>query len=214
MNFERLEKKLGYAFSNKGLLQKAFTHSSYANVHGGEDNERMEYLGDAVLALIVTEKQYLSGEFSEGEMTEERQSVVSKDALFECAEELELKEFLRYEGGERNVGKKTVSSLFETVVAAIYLDGGYAAAKLFVLPFVERLKVHKKTNYKQELQEFLQKHGLALPTYLAEKIGKDHAPEFFVTVITEGGKGTGQGSSKKDAEQAAAKDLLGKLLGK
>lgn len=135
MTFElkESEKRIGYTFRNKELLITAFTHSTYANVHGGEDNERLEFLGDSVLQMVVSEALYFRKEkdraLREGEMTVLRQMMVRKEALLDAVERLGLKDFLLIEGGAANVGDKTVSSLFETVTAAIYLDSGYRAAK-------------------------------------------------------------------------------------
>ena len=143
MTFERLEKEIGYTFRDKALLKTAFVHSTYANAHGGEDNERLEFLGDAVLELIVSERLYRMEErgrtASEGEMTEMRQRLVSGSALAAAARRLGLGEYLRFEGGASNVGEMTISSLFEALVAAIYLDpdGGYPAAERFVLENLE-----------------------------------------------------------------------------
>ncbi|MBQ9729693.1 MAG: ribonuclease III [Clostridia bacterium] len=211
IDFSPLERKINYRFSDRTLLETAFTHSSYAKKHGGKDNERMEYLGDAVLELIVSEKQYLSGEKAEGEMTQERQRLVNANALVSVAEELELKTFLRFEGSEKNVGKKTVSDLFETLVAALYLDGGMQAAKNVVLPYLERLKTRSVRNYKKDLQELAQKQGAPLPVYTSSKSGKDHAPVFETTVRALQKTACGVGESKKAAEQNAAKNLLAQL---
>ena len=138
MTFElkESEKRIDYTFRNKELLITAFTHSTYANVHGGEDNERLEFLGDSVLQMVVSEALYFRKEkdrvLREGEMTVLRQMMVRKEALLDAVERLGLKDFLLIEGGAANVGDKTVSSLFETVTAAIYLDSGYRAAKKFI----------------------------------------------------------------------------------
>ncbi|MBQ5930135.1 MAG: ribonuclease III, partial [Clostridia bacterium] len=125
-SYQEIERVLGYTFRDKSLLKEAFTHSTYANIHGGKDNERLEYLGDAVLQLVVTEWQYKDDErANEGELTRERQQLVCGDALDDAVENLNLQKYLLIEGGKANIGKKTVSSIFEAVAAAIYLDGGY-----------------------------------------------------------------------------------------
>ena len=134
--FAEIEEKIGYVFEDKALLKEAFTHSTYANVYGGKDNERMEYLGDAVLQLVVTEWQYSRHKRAEeGVLTRERQKLVCEDALDEAVQALGIQKYLLVSGGRANVGKKTVSSLFETVIAAIYLDSGYAPAKEFILKY-------------------------------------------------------------------------------
>ena len=209
---QEIEEKIGYTFRDKGLLKEAFTHSTYANLHGGRDNERMEYLGDAVLQLVVTDWQYKrDARAEEGELTRQRQKFVCEDALDEAVRDLGLQEYLLVSGGRANVGKKTVSSLFETVIAAIYLDGGYAPAKAFILEH-GRLELQSvPTNYKGALQEFLQGKGEQPPIYQTEKSGKDNAPVFFAKVIALGKQATGEGGSKKEAEQQAAKALLNAL---
>lgn len=207
-----IENKIGYTFTNKSLLEEAFTHSTYANAHGGKDNERLEYLGDAVLQLIVTEWQFLRDRTAqEGELTYERQKLVCEEALDEAVRSLGLKDYLLVEGGRANVGRKTVSSIFETVVAAIYLDGGYDAAKTFILNYGRLEEQLPPKNYKGELQELLQRRGGQVPKYSTVKSGKDNAPVFEATVSALGENATGQGGSKKEAEQAAAKILLDKL---
>ena len=214
MNFPytEIEKTIGYAFQDKTLLKQAFTHSTYANAHGGGDNERLEYLGDAVLQLVVTEWQYKEDENAkEGELTRERQKLVCGDALDDAVENLNLQKYLLIEGGKSNVGKKTVSSLFEAVAAAIYLDGGYEQAKRFILRYAVFQKSQSCQNPKGALQEFLQAQGKALPIYSCEKTGKDNAPVFRCKVTAQGKTAYGEGGSKKQAEQIAAESLLNEL---
>lgn len=209
-----VEKKIGYTFRNKALLETALTHTSYALAFGGADNERLEYLGDAVLQLLVSEKQYFESMQSEGTMTKKRQGLVSKRPLKEAVVQMGLAEHLRYFGGEDNVGEKTVSSLYESVLAAIYLDGGIDAARTFLAahPLTESLE--SGGNFKGDLQEFLQKQGKPLPAYSFEKDGQDNAPIFRCVAMADGEKGRGRGATKRAAEQAAAKDLLEKLKNK
>lgn len=209
---EEIEEKIGYTFQNKALLKEAFTHSTYSNAFGGKDNERMEYLGDAVLQLVVTEWQYLRDKKApEGELTRERQKYVCEGALEDAVRALELQKYLLVSGGRANVGKKTVSSLFETVIAAIYLDGGYTPAKEFILTHGRLEQESIPRNYKGAVQEFLQKKGVEPPRYKTEKSGKDNAPVFKATVFAMGVMACGEGGSKKEAEQEAAKALLENL---
>ena len=204
-----LEEKIGYEFKDKNLLKQAFVHSSYGRMKGIQDNERMEYLGDSVLQLVVTEWQYLRDGSDEGKMTSDRQKLVCEDTLLAEVHELGLEKYLLYSGKlSQNVGKKAVSSLFETLVAAIYLDGGYESVKAFIL---ERMSDRDTTNYKGVLQEFLQGKGESLPVYETVKHGSDNAPVYEATTMALGFKGKGEGKSKKSAEQLAAKDLLEKL---
>lgn len=207
---EEIERKLGYRFQNKNLLRLAFTHSSFVNGTDGESNERLEFLGDAVLELVVSEALYADPErLSEGEMTDLRQKLVSKSALLRVAEKLDLRQYLLVSGGKDNVGAKTVSSLAETVTAAIYLDGGYESAKKFVLSVAE---LSDEANSIGALQEFLQKSGKPLPVYEdVEKSGADNAPLFRCRVRADGKSAEGVGRKKSDARQAAAKTLLRKI---
>ena len=204
-----IEEKIGYVFKDKKLLKQAFVHSSYGRTKGLEDNERMEYLGDSVLQLVVTEWQYLRDGSDEGKMTSDRQKLVCEETLLAEVHELGLEKYLLYTGKlSQNVGKKAVSSLFETLVAAIYLDGGYDVVKKFIL---ERMADRDTTNYKGVLQELLQSRGEPLPVYEPVKYGLDNAPVYEATATALGLVGKGEGRSKKSAEQLSAKDLLEKL---
>ena len=207
--YAEIEQKLGYEFKNKALLKTAFTHSTYANKYGGEDNERMEYLGDSVLQLIITEWQYVNRlGAEEGVLTKERQRLVCEEALDEAIERLQLKEYLLKVGGKANVGKKTVSSLFETVTAAVYLDGGLEKAKDFIIKLGLAHEVTEMKNPKGVLQELLQGRKEALPVYSVRKSGKDNAPVFYCRAEAAGKIATGDGKSKREAEQDAAAKLI------
>ena len=210
-SYEQIETLIGYVFQDKSLLRTAFTHSSYAQQHGGEDNERLEYLGDAVLGFLIAEWQYASSQKSEGDMTKERMRLVSEGALYQTVLGLGLDKYLLYQGGQANVGGKTVSSLYETVIGAIYLDGGLEQANAFLLRHFPKTDV--QVNYKGKLQEYLQDKGYPLPTYQTKKTGKDNAPTFFTTVTAAGKTGEGVGSDKRSSEQSAAKSLLQQLQG-
>ena len=211
--YAEIEEKIGYVFKNKSLLKQAFIHSTYANAFGGEDNERMEYLGDAVLQLVVTEWQYLrKKKASEGVLTRDRQSYVREESLAKAVEALGLEKYLLVSGGSANVGRKTVSSIFETVLAAIYLDDGYQSAKAFVVENAGLDNEFSSVNYKGLAQEYMQKRGEPLPRYETEKTGKDNAPVFTTKVFAMGITANGKGGSKKEAEQSAAKTLMEKLL--
>ena len=204
-----IEKKLGYVFKDKTLLEEAFTHSSYANRYGVPSNERMEYLGDSVLQLVVTEWQYRKDkQATEGLLTKIRQKLVCKDALESAVDGLEIYPYLLYSGKVENVGDKSKSSLFEAVVAAIYLDGGYKAATKFILAH-GNLRLDKgEENPKGELKEFLEKRGEKEPLYESQKSGKDNAPIFKCRASALGKEAFGSGKSKKEAEQTAAARLL------
>lgn len=199
------EEALGYRFKDKKLLLCCFTHKSYSNVKGGENNERLEFLGDAVLQLAVTEELYLDISADEGRMTELRKQYVSKPALERAEGRAGLMRFLRYSGGEENVGGKTASNLFEAAVAGIYLDGGMEEAKKFLARYLKEIE---PDNYKTRLQEYVQERAKVLPEYgKPEKSGED----FSVRVSALGMSSEGTGRSIREAETQAAKRLLDKL---
>ena len=208
-----IEEIIGYTFRDKSLLCTCFTHSSYANAHKTQSNERLEFLGDAVLGFLVAKALYaLDGE-DEGRMTERRQKFVSEEPLKECVERAGLDKFLLCTGG-MVPSAKAVSSLFEAIVAGIYLDGGLKEAEKFVLRFLAPLERHEGAgrNYKGELQEFLQARGPEKPEYtLVKTEGAAHAPRFTVRAAGGGLFALGEGGSKAEAEKAAAKALLCKL---
>ena len=129
------EGKLGYSFKDKMLLRKCFTHSSYANEHGGEDNELLEFFGDSVIQFVVTEHLFNNAYGDEGKLTEKRKSIVSKDPLIKAVKKLGIMEFMMLGKGLYNrVGEddKLISSLYEAVCAGIYLDGGIREVKKFI----------------------------------------------------------------------------------
>ena len=212
LDVQQIEQKIGYVFSDKELLKTAFTHVSFAKANGCADNERLEYLGDAVLELLITERQYYDSVSTEGAMTKSRQRLVSKQPLKEAIQRMDVAQYLRFLGGKDNVGDKTVSSLYESLLAAIYLDGGMEAARAFVgrHPLVQ---TERSSNHKGDLQEYLQKQGKQLPVYRFQKQGPDNAPTFFCEVLADGVKGRGSGATKREAEQLAARQLL-ELLSK
>ncbi len=209
--FSGIEKKIGYTFADKRLLEEAFTHVTYARAHDCSDNERVEFLGDTVLQFAITDYLYKKyPEKSEGELTRMRAKLVCEEALLTVVEKLGLSKYLRIEGGKDNVGKKTYSSLFETVAGAIYLDGGYEKANKFIFDsgLIEMLDMPKAKDAKSLLQEFLQERKEQLPTYECAKEGKDNAPTFRCEVTALGKRAVGEGKSKKAAEQNAAEKLL------
>ncbi len=209
--YGEIENKIGYVFEDKRLLKQAFTHSTYAHQKGEESNERMEYLGDAVLQLVVTEWQYERDARAEGRLSSSRQRYVCKEALDTAVDGLDIYGYLLVFGGERNLGDKTKSNLFEAVTAAIYLDGGYVAAKAFILTHGNIQAEKDGRNYKGELQEFLQARGETPPTYSSTKQGPDHAPLIECTVRAMGESAFAQGKNKKEAESLAASRLLWEL---
>ena len=139
------EKSIGYTFKDKELLKTCFTHSTYSNmlkVKSGEEvehNKRLEWLGDAVLQLYVSDKLYHETNATVGELTPLRQTYVSEEALTPNEKKLELTQFMRHSGGKDNVEGKTLSNLFEAVIGALYLDGGYEEAERFLAKHLEKL---------------------------------------------------------------------------
>ncbi len=224
-DFKIFQKKLDYVFREEKYLVIALTHSSYAN-EGKKDipcNERQEFLGDAVLSIIVSD--YLFRHYShlpEGELTKLRAALVCEKALCQYALQLGLGEFLLLGKGEEATGGRQRPSIladaFEAVIAAVYLDGGMQEAKKLVLhytvPAVENHTTAAFKDYKTILQEIIQKNPEERVTYeLVEESGPDHNKHFAVEVhLNSNVIGRGEGRSKKSAEQAAAKIAL-ELMG-
>lgn len=220
--WRRLEDVLGYAFRDRALLVSAMTHSSFANEYQAEDrpdNERLEFLGDAVLDLVVSE--YLMSKqpaINEGVLTRLRAEVVALPSLAGQARRVGLGSFLLLGKGEERSGGRDKASLLadalEALFGAVFLDGGYAAARGVILPLFAPLLTDAETDegqdYKSRLQEFLQASQRALPEYrLVETHGPDHDRSYRVDVWLDGQvRGGGDGRTKKAAEQAAAKSAL------
>lgn len=222
MNITDFEKKIGYKFKNTALLDRALTHSSYANENGtGLDNERLEFLGDSVLGFITAE--YLFEHYKnnpEGELTKKRAYAVCEKTLFGYAEKIGLGDMIKLGKGEERTGGRhrpsVVSDAFEALLAAIYLDGGIEEAKKFVLPFVETATETQPVfkDYKSILQEVLQQNPTEKFEYIVTgESGPDHNKQFTVEVhLNSNVIGKGVGSSKKRAEQEAARSAL-ELMG-
>lgn len=216
-----LETKLGYKFKNQDLLKNALTHSSYANEEHCKfgSNERLEFLGDSVLSIIVSEHIYKNFKnLPEGELTKLRASLVCEKALCGYSKELDLGKYLFLGKGEsHNHGEERPSILadaFEAVLAAIYLDGGFEPAKKHVLHFVSAELNSRDDDsfkdYKTLLQEVIQKNPEERLVYiLTDESGPDHDKRFTVEVhLNSNVIGCGEGKSKKQAEQSAARQAL------
>lgn len=220
---EEFEKIIGYEFRDKKLLNQALTHSSYANerhMKKFSDNERLEFLGDAVLEVISSEFLYLNyPNLSEGDLTKLRASLVCEPTLAGCTVQMELGEFIQLGRGEDMTGgrkrKSILSDALEAVIGAIYLDGGFTNAKEFILKYILTDIEHKKLFYdsKTILQEVVQGHYDGELSYrLIEETGPDHDKSFSVEArIGEWAIGVGRGHTKKAAEQEAAYRALLKL---
>ncbi len=221
-----LEEALGYLFENPGLLDQALTHKSYANEQGRgvRDNERLEFLGDAVLDLVVSHLLFdLRPRLSEGKMSKVRAFLVSETSLAEVARSFSLGEYLRLGKGEEQTGGRTkpsiLSGALEALIAAIYLDGGFDLALEFVdAVFRPLLEMEGPSgldrDYKTRLQEHCQGRYGSAPNYrLVGEWGPDHDKTFEVEIrLGNRVLGKGRGRSKKEAEQRAAQDALA-LLG-
>ena len=224
---ETLEKKLGYAFRDPSLLQAALYHSSYANEHRGAhiaSNERLEFLGDAVLGFVTAEHLYKKHpDLPEGDLTRIRAALVCEESLHEVAQTLSLGDHLCLGKGEEQGGGRRRPSILadatESVFAAVYLDGGIEAARELIHRVLldkerEELVEERRRDYKTELQELVQRRSNQTLQYeLVSASGPDHAKVFTSRVLLNGQPiGKGQGHSKKEAEQAAAHAGLTTLI--
>ena len=216
-----LEESIHYRFNNKKLLTEALSHSSYANENkrNRRSNERLEFLGDSVLSIVVS--QYLFEHFShlpEGELTKIRASLVCEKSLHVFAKQIDLGKYLLLGKGEENTGGRERASIladaFEALIAAIYLDGGLDAAKEHILRFIpEDIDSQKSSafnDYKTILQEVIQQNPEEKVEYvIADQSGPDNNKAFTVNVCLNSNIiGVGTGKSKKEAEQMAAREAL------
>ncbi|MFA6004682.1 MAG: ribonuclease III [Elusimicrobiota bacterium] len=214
-----LEAVIGYRFRDRALLQEALSHKSYASESGSATyNERLEFLGDSILSAVVAHELFsLHPEEAEGGLSKKKAHLVSRTSLAHWAAEMNLGAYLLLGVGEDTSGGRSRQSLlanaFEALIGAIYIDGGYAAAAQFIRSFLAKHQPKTECDYKSRLQEVLQKKYKAPPTYeTTSSEGPDHDKTFQVRVHF--GKrilGHGPGKSKKEAEQAAARDALQKL---
>ena len=221
---KEIEATIGYTFRNADYLRTALTHSSYANENKGfgPHNERQEFLGDAVLSIIVSDYIFRHLSVPEGELTKIRASLVCETALAGFARQIRLGDALYLGHGEEHNGGRTRPSIladaFEALIAAIYLDGGMEEARRFVLPFVTELAEHATGadlhDYKTQLQEVVQQNPEERVQYvLVGEEEPDHDKRFSVEVhLNSNVIGRGVGRSKKAAEQQAAREAL-ELMG-
>lgn len=224
VSMESLETRIDYEFANSLLLAEALTHPSlaYESRKPSFDNQRLEFLGDAVIQLILTDELYrLFPEFNEGNLTKLRSRLVSRDALFGYAKKIGLGSYLMLgKGEEASGGRDRPSSLadaFEALAGAIYLDSGFEQVRSFLLnnfsEFIEEITAEpEENNPKGELQEHLQSISPSSPSYaIVSQEGPDHQKRFLAEVKWEGlNLGRGSGLSKKEAETAAAAEALQK----
>ena len=220
-----LQNAIGYHFQNPNLLQQALTHPSYANEvcqNGLYSYERLEFLGDSILGFTAAD--YLLSAFPqlhEGDLSKLRADLVCETSLAQTARKLNLGQYLRLGRGEEACGGREkpsiIADVVESVIAAIYLDGGLAAAQRFIYAFVlvdTRQRIRLNTDWKTKLQELIQrKKDQSLVYELTGETGPDHDKTFSVRVLLNGSEvGQGTGTSKKRAEQAAAREAVERLF--
>lgn len=218
-----LLKKLGIETKHPEIYETALTHTSYANEHRVESYERLEYLGDAVLELIMSEYLYKNTNEVEGVMTKLRSHYVCENALYEYSRLLGYNEYLRLGHGEEESGgkyrKAIVADIFESMLGAMYLDQGLDFVKKFmnqhIIPVMKSDSLNFFDDYKSKLQELVQTDKKSLEYELVSESGPAHKKEFTVVVkIDNVIYGTGTAHSKKEAEQEAARDAINKSVGK
>ena len=203
---EQLQEVLHYTFKNPALLRIAMTHTSFANESKvpSTHNERLEFLGDSVLSVVVADYLFHHSKRPEGELTRMRASLVSEEALFQFAQEIHLGDYLRLGRGEDLGGGRNrpsvVSDAFEALIAALYLDGGMETARRFILPFITEGKTAEE-DYKTRLQEVIQQNPEEKLHYEVEsENGPDHDKKFVVAVYLNSNRmAAGEGRSKKAA---------------
>lgn len=218
MNFGEIEKIINYKFKNRKIVERAFTHSSYANQYNTESNERMEFLGDAVLQMIVTDYIYDHCPQDEGYMSRVRANTVSSDSLARVTLELNLDDYLmlgdNVVNNMANLHHKIWANLYESLLCAIYQDGGYREAQRFVFAHLaeqidDAIRGDFFDNAKTELQEYCQKNKIDLDYRLVLRKGPVHNPLFTYDIFLNGEKITnGSGYSKIAAQTDAAQKAL------
>jgi ribonuclease-3 len=222
---EKLEEKIGYSFHDRELLKTALTHSSYANEKHGvsESYERLEFLGDSILGHVTAEFLYRhEPPLPEGRMTRLRAELVCEVSLHRTALALGIGRYMRLGRGEEHTGGRErpsiLADMVEAIIAALYLDSGMDEARRFIMEHILRDAElgdgHRSTDYKTHLQELVQRQSNQVITYrLAEESGPDHDKTFSVRVLLNGSEvGQGTGTSKKRAEQAAAREAVERLF--
>lgn len=223
--FKDFQKMMGIYFDDEKLLRQAFTHSSYVNEHRRkphEDNERLEFLGDAVLELTVSQFLYKKYPLmSEGELTKLRAAVVCEPALVEFANELKFSKYILLGKGEEHTGGRErpalLADVFEAFIGALFLDKGFDEAIRFlekvVFPKIDAGAFSHVMDFKSQLQELVQRDGTGVLEYtILQETGPAHNREFVSRVSLNGEElGIGSGKSKKEAEQHAAEQALGRL---
>lgn len=223
-NLLDLEHRLNYYFNDRSLLKNALLHKSFGNEnkkYRNINNERLELLGDAVLGLIIAEYLYKFKKANEGTLAKMKSMIVSEPILAKISRNIKIGEYLMMSKGEEMTGGRDRDSIlgdvFEAILGAIYLDGGFEEAKNFALShmerYIENIEANEETiDYKTLLQEYVQKHFKIFPVYkVIKESGPDHLKEFEVSVEVGEYIGLAIAGNKKKAEQLSAKDLCKKL---
>lgn len=226
-NKRELQKKIGYFFKNISYLNEALTHSSYSNekksINANHNNERLEFLGDSVLSIIISEYLFTKYKnFPEGELTKLRAKIVCESTLSDCSKKIELGKYMYFGKGEEMTGGRERTSIladaFEALIAAIYLDGGFEESKRFILnhmknKIVDAVEGRVFLDYKTHLQELIQSNPINHISYeIIKEEGPDHCKIFHTRVkLNDEILGVGIGRSKKESEQEAAKMALEKV---
>lgn len=223
-NASLVEERMGYTFQNKELLALAFTHRSYVNEHEEVErhNERLEFLGDTVIGLLMSEFLYRKlADRPEGELSILRSRLVDASACYRYANSLEVEDFVLVGRGERlsdGRGRENIlANLLEAIVGAIYLDGGLEPCRKFLFSHfmdeIESIMSDPDRNWKAVLQDYAQKQYQSQPSYeVLEESGPDHSKHFKIAAVVDNREmGTGEGSSKKEAQQNAARDAVERL---
>jgi len=219
VDFKRFEEQIGISFKDKRLLKQALTHRSYANVHAiKEDNERLEFLGDSILDLVISDYLYERyPDLDEGGLSRMKSALVNRNTLYLWGKTIGLQEFVLLSREEESAGGREKASIianaFEALIAAIYRDQGYMSTKYFIIGMISQQEEIERLDFKSLLQEVVQKKYKILPEYsIRDESGPDHKKIFEIEVkVKSRTYGKGVGKSKKDAQQQAAREALGKM---
>ncbi len=225
MDYKKIEKRIGYSFRDKSLIDLAFTHKS---ISAEKNYERLEFLGDAVIGAIVTEYLYKNYQnLNEGELSKYRASLVRLDALYNIAQNIKISEFIVKERDNssieiKNKNKRIIGNVYEAVIGAIFLDSSFDKAREILLRHILKVtpdingEILKNSDFKTELQEIVQKETGKTPRYFTiNKEGPDHNAVFTICVkIDDEIFALGRGNTKKDAEQNGAKIAIRKFMEK
>lgn len=210
---QEFETLIGYKFVDKSLLQRALTHPSYSHIHGGENYQRLEFLGDSILDFLIADELYkLYSNLDEGKLTKMRGAIVSASPLASIVKQKGYDKYLKLGFGE--LGDNIRSDLFEALCGAIYIDGGIQKAREFVICNLQQLIDTAKDNYKKDFKSaLLEKYAGHIVEFKDNgKMGEEHKPTFIVDLYIDGKLvATAQGENKKSAQQKCAQKIIEKV---